>query len=138
MAKLYGEGMRARDIIKKNLKVMYFQFFILVLIAAFVIVLLPFVIPVLLPQYSEGVRAAQWIALLPVISSFTALNQIFNVTKKQKIFIVTLITGALFGTAFVLICIGVKGFDIVFFPQGLLFGVFIQQMLSLFFAFRIK
>jgi len=95
--------------------------------------LLPVIIPLLLPKYIDGIKAAQWMLFVPAVSSFGALNNIYNVVKKQKWYFVSLVTGALVGSLFVYFQIIHNGFYLEAFPQGLLIGTVIQQILSIYF-----
>jgi hypothetical protein len=68
---------------------------------------------------------------IPVVQSFGALNNIYNVVKKQMWYFISLVTGAVAGSIFVFLQVNQKGFSLEVFPQGLLLGNIIQQLLSL-------
>lgn len=138
MAIMYGQGKAPNEIMRLNLKPLFFQFFVMLTVALAGVLLLPVLIPWLLPKYIEGIPPAQWILFVAAITSFGSLNGIFNVIKQQKFYFFSLLTGAAIGTAYIYIRIVSSGFDLLIFPQGLLLGILIQQALSLFFAFRLK
>jgi O-antigen/teichoic acid export membrane protein len=138
MSKMYGEGKAPKEIILLNLKPLVFQFFVMLCICIIGILLLPVVIPLILPKYVEGILPAQWILVVPVIYSFGAVNNIFNVTGKQKLYFISLITGAVVGTLFIYLKLQAGGFSLLTFPQGMILGRLIQQAMSLYFAFKVE
>ena len=138
MAIMLGKGKSISYILKANLKPLFFQFFVILFIAISGVILLPIIVPVVLPKYADGVNAAQWMCFVPVVVSFGALNNIYNVVKRQKFYFFALITGAIMGTLFVFIQIKINGFYLVVFPQGLIIGKIVQQILGLSFIFRLK
>lgn len=138
MSIMFGEGKTPREIIRLNLKPLFFQFFVMLAVAITGAVLLPWVIPFLLPKYTEGIEAAQWIMFVPVILSFGAINNIFNATKQQKFYFIALITGAIIGTIFIIYRLSASEFDLLVFPQGMILGKLIQQTVAIFFAYRLK
>lgn len=133
MSVMLGEGKTISMIIQKNLKPLFFQFGLMLIIAIITSLLLPFIIPYLLPKYINGINAAQWMCFVPVVLSFGALNNIYNVVKKQKWYFISLLIGAVLGSVFVLIRIKQNGFYLEVFPQGLILGKLLQQTLSLLF-----
>lgn len=133
MSIMYGEGKSVSEIVKANIKPLIFQFGFMLLVAVAGCLLLPVIVPYILPKYVEGIRAAQWMMFIPVALSFGSINHIYNVTKKQQLYFVSLITGVIVGTAYIFIKYTISGFDLVIFPQGLLLGKIIQQLLSIFF-----
>jgi hypothetical protein len=86
----------------------------------------------------DGIKAAQWMVFVPVVQSFGALNNIYNVVKKQRWYFFSLITGALVGTAYIMLMYQKNGFELEFFPQGIIMGTAIQQLLSLLFLTRLN
>lgn len=133
MAIMLGEGKSIVQILKVNVKPLFFQFGVMLSVAIAGVILLPIVIPILLPQYVAGIEAAQWMVFVPAVQSFGALNNIYNVVKKQQWYFISLISGAFLGSLFILFQINQRGFYLEVFPQGLLIGKGIQQMMSLIF-----
>lgn len=136
MTTMFAQGSSVEKIIKGNLKVLLFQFGFLLVIAITTVLLLPILIPLILPKYMGGILAAQWMCFVPVAQTFDTLNNIYNVINRQKMLFVSLILGALFGIIYTIIRIRYNGFRLEFFPQGLLIGIIIQQILSLFFILK--
>ncbi len=137
MAVMLGQGKSVRYILRANVRPLYFQFGIMLFLAIIASVLLPHVVPILLPKYIGGIKAAQWVVFVPVVQSFGALNNIYNVVKKQGWYFFSLITGAIIGTSYILIFNYFNGFKLETFPQGLIIGIFFQQVLSLVFLRKI-
>lgn len=138
MSIMYGRGDAPGLIIKRNLKPLVFQFFVMLSVAIIGVIVLPIIIPVLLPRYVEGIGPAQWILFASVATSFGAINNIFNVTKQQKYYFIALIIGAVLGTLYVYFRLKGAEFDLLVFPQGYIIGKVVQQAIGIFFAFRLK
>ncbi len=133
MAVMLGEGNVVRDILKSNIKPLFFQFGIMLFIGIFAALLLPYIVPILLPKYVDGIKAAQWMVFVPVVQSFGALNNIYNVVKKQGWYMFSLVFGALIGTTYTLYFNSTIGLALEFFSQGMILGFVIQQFLSFIF-----
>lgn len=131
MSILFGEGKSVSHILKVNVKPLFFQFVIMLGVALIGVFLLPVFIPYLLPKYIDGIVAAQWMLFVPVAQSFGALNSIYNVVKKQTWYFVSLLMGAVIGSLYIFLQLHYRGFSLEVFPQGLVFGTVIQQILSL-------
>ena len=136
MAVMYGQGISASNIIKFSIKPLFYQFCLMLVLAVVGVYLLPFVVPVLLPKYIGGIKAAQWMLFIPVAQSFTALNSIYNVTKKQKWYMISLLFGVLLGSLFMFVQINAYGFRLEIFPQGLILGTIVQQISSIYFIYN--
>jgi O-antigen/teichoic acid export membrane protein len=138
MAIMLGQGVSVINILKQNVKPLFFQGGIMVSLGIVTAWLLPYIVPVLLPKYVDGIKAAQWMVFVPAVQSFGALNNIYNVVKKQGWYFFSLITGALFGTAYILLMYRANGFELEVFPQGIILGTAIQQFFSILFIFRLR
>lgn len=135
MAIQLGEGLGKNEILKQVKKPTIFQFSLLFVIAIIGSLLLPYIIPIILPKYVNGVAAAQWAFFIPVIQSLGLVNNYYNVVKKQKFYVISLVIGAIIGLGYVLFMLQLKGFNLVFFPQGIIIGSIIQIFLSVYFLF---
>ena len=138
MSIMLGEGKSVSQILRSNLKPLYFQFIFMLTIALIGFYLLPIVIPFILPNYVGGIEAAQYMLFVPVLRSFGSLNNIYNVLKKQRLYFFSLLTGALIGSLFILLKIYSQDFSLEFFPQGMLIGTGIQQVMSLSYITKLK
>ena len=131
MAIMYGEGKSAGEILKSNIRPLFFQLTILLFLAIISVLIMDPAINYFLPKYSSGIVAAKWMLFVPVAQSFGALSNIYNVVKRQFWYLVSLSTGAFVGSLFVYFQILHRGFHLEIFPQGILLGTIIQQILSL-------
>jgi len=130
MAIMLGEGKPVKKILSSNYKAVSFQFLVMLVIASLGCWLLPFIVPIILPKYVDGIRAAQWMLFVPVAQSLGALNNIYNVVKKQFWYFISLCSGAIVGSLYTYIRLK-HGFLLEIFSQGLFLGVAVQQILSL-------
>ncbi|HBS85003.1 MAG: hypothetical protein A2W91_07190 [Bacteroidetes bacterium GWF2_38_335] len=133
---MYGQGKSISYILKSHLKPMFFQFGVMMIIALIGVFLLPVAVPLLIPKYIDGIEAAQWMLFSPVMLSFGVLNNIYNVVKKQQLYFLSILIGVFIGSAYILLQLYFNGFNLVFFPQGMIIGKFLQQGLSLFFIYK--
>jgi len=136
MAIMLGQGEPISKIIKFSVKPLFFQFLLMLFLAIIGVYLLPIIVPMILPNYIDGILAAQWMLFIPVAQSFTSLNSIYNVLKKQKGYLISLLSGAFIGSLFMVIKLNYGEFRLEIFPQGLVIGTIIQQMLSILFIYR--
>ena len=133
MTIMLAEGKSIKAIIKSNVRPLFFQFCVVLFVSILGAILLSPSVDYLLPNYAGGVKAAQWMLFIPVAQSFGALNNIYNVVKKQFLFFISLITGVIVGSIFIFCQVYQYGFYLEFFTQGMLLGNVIQQLLSLVF-----
>ena len=136
MSIMLGQGEPISKIIKFSIKPLFFQFLLMLFLAIIGVYLLPIIVPIILPNYIDGILAAQWMLFIPVAQSFTSLNSIYNVLKKQKWYLISLLFGAFIGSLFMIIKLNYGGFRLEIFPQGLVIGTIFQQMLSILFIYR--
>jgi hypothetical protein len=131
MSRMYGEGKLLRNIYYSFRKAAYLQSAFIFGIAVLGTFIIPLVIPYLLPNYVNGIRAAQWMMFVPAVQSLGLMNNLFNVAKKQKWYFISLLAGAIGGTLYILIRLQLSNFDLVIFPQGLIIGALLQQILCM-------
>lgn len=135
MAIQLGKGYTKNKILSQVKKPTIFQFTLLFFIAIIGALLLPHIIPIILPKYSNGIAAAQWAFFIPVVQSLGLVNNYYNVVKKQKYYLISLLIGAMIGLSYVLLMLYYNKFDLVYFPQSIIIGSLIQISLSLYFLF---
>lgn len=133
MAIQSGKGLGKNEILSQVKKPTFFQFVLLLSVAIIGAIVLPYIIPLILPKYSHGIEAAQWAFFIPVIQSLGLVNNYYNVIKKQKYYLISLIIGALIGLGYVLLMLHFNEFDLVYFPQGIIMGSLVQITLSVYF-----
>jgi len=132
----YGSGKGVKDLLKLSTKPIFYTFIFLIPSIIIGWVLLPYFVDFVLPKYSEGVDAARWTLLLLLISIFGVNNCIFNVLKKQKDLLISLIIGIIAFLSTLFILYYTKGFSLVFFPQAMIVGKIVQLSIGYFFIFH--
>ena len=138
MSIMFGEGKQIDYILNRSLKPLAFQFILMLAVTITGALILPDIVDYLLPKYSPGIKAAQWAIFIPLVSSLGALNNIFNVVGKQKLYIAALTIGAIIGTAFVFVSIDILGFRLEIFSQGLVVGTLFQQLIAFTMLIKVK
>ena len=90
-----------------------------------------------IPEYVDAVPAMQWALLLPWINSFQPLNSIFNVVRRQDLYLAAIALGiAVFGGSLLLLV-----HDHVYlaaFPQAMLIGRAVFMVVSYLFVLRLQ
>lgn len=83
MAEQYGRGANIRGLLEATLKPLIIAAMVLAGMAVLAWFLIPLVVPTLLPNYTEGIQAAQWSLICPVVLCLAPVGNILNVLKKQ-------------------------------------------------------
>lgn len=135
MSIMLGQGEPISKIINFSIRPLFLQFLLMLFLAIIGVYLLPILVPIILPNYVDGILAAQWMLFIPVAQSFSSLNSIYNVLKKQKWYLISLLFGAFIGSSFMIIKLNYVGFSLEIFPQGLILGTIIQQIMSIAFIY---
>ena len=135
MSIMLGQGEPISKIINFSIKPLFLQFLLMLFLAIIGVYLLPILVPIILPNYVDGILAAQWMLFVPVAQSFSSLNSIYNVLKKQKLYLISLLSGAFIGSSFMIIKLNYVGFSLEIFPQGLVLGTIIQQIMGIAFIY---
>jgi O-antigen/teichoic acid export membrane protein len=131
MASMYGANISVSEIVKKNIRPAFFQFILVLIIAILSSLSLPYIVPALLPKYSSGIEAAQWMLFVPVVYSMGVMNNLFNVIRKMKEYTLALALGPIIGLSYIIINLNIlENFDLVIFPKGLILGGLCQQVIS--------
>lgn len=133
----FGQGISVSVIIKSNIKPLIFQFFIMLFICVIGYFLLPVAIPLILPNYIEGIGAAQWIIFIPLVQSFSAIGNIYATIKKMKFLFWSNVLAGIISLIYIFYTLKMFDFQLEFFAQGLLLGSFLQQFFMLFFIHKI-
>jgi O-antigen/teichoic acid export membrane protein len=130
MTIMYGQGKKLSEIVRLNIRPLYFQFGVLMFAGIAGAILLPILVPILLPKYTPGIYAAQWMMFVPAVMSFGSLLNIFGVINKMRPFIIANICGGIVSVLFAFAMIKLTGFQLVIFPQALILGKIVQQVMS--------
>ncbi|HEY3388742.1 MAG TPA: oligosaccharide flippase family protein [Prolixibacteraceae bacterium] len=133
MAFEYGAGKGVKELLKISLKPILFSFFVLLFSIAAGWYLIPFFVEWLLPKYIGGIEAARWTLFLLLASILGVNNSIFNVLKKQKDYLISLLIGIFAFIVLLVVLYYENGFSLVIFPQSMLFGKIIQLVIGYFY-----
>ncbi len=121
MAELFGHGGSMADLFRITIKPMLLCAACMVPLAAIAWWLVEPVTRLLVPKYIEAVPAMQWALLQPVIMCFAPINNVFNVTRQQKLYLAAILTGmAIYGISLMWLIQG--GLSLIVFPQAMLIG----------------
>jgi O-antigen/teichoic acid export membrane protein len=80
---------------------------------------------ILLPKYVGAVPAMQWALLPPLVTSLFLVNNVFNVVRRQDLYVIGILAGML-GYFVSLICLFDNGATVSRFPQAMLIGRGVQ------------
>jgi O-antigen/teichoic acid export membrane protein len=94
MAHRYGETGRASDLWRMGLRTGAAATLVGAGIGALIWIVVPALVRGFLPRYAPGIPAAQWAGLLGMAMGFFAPAHIFNVIKRQDLYIAGWIVGA--------------------------------------------
>lgn len=83
MSKAYGEGKKLKDIMLIPFKPFLISFGVYTILLFVGWSLLPYVVEFLLPNYVEGIHAAQWMFVVALVSAFGVFSNIFMVVQKN-------------------------------------------------------
>ena len=73
------------------------------------------------PNYAAAVPAMKWALLLPLVSSFQAVNSLFNVARRQDLYTAAIVIGMAFYGGSLLLLVR-HGTYLAAFPQAMLIG----------------
>jgi O-antigen/teichoic acid export membrane protein len=129
MAQEYGAGCTKRHLFKLTIKPMVATWAGLsVVVVAGWFAAEPLV-HLVIPQYVEAVPAMQWALLLPWVNSFQPLNSVFNVVRRQDLYLGALALG-IAGYAVSLLLLTRGTVRLAAFPQAMLVGRVIFMAVS--------
>lgn len=131
MAIMLGSGKSIKEILNFSKAPLLWLFIFLVFFSTFSALVVPTLISIFLENYSDAVSASIWILLIPIFLAFSPLNSIYNVMKKQKLYILALLSGIVLGTIYMITRIYLNGYSLEFVTQGILLGIIFQQIISL-------
>jgi O-antigen/teichoic acid export membrane protein len=90
----------------------------------------------IVPAYAEAIPAMQWSLLLAIVGSFQALNSLFNVARRQGLYMTAILLGmAVYGGSLMLLIS--DGVYLAAFPQAMLIGRAAYMLVSYFFISRL-
>jgi len=121
MAERYGHTERLDGLLRMALKPMLLTATGMVPIIAAGWWLVGPAVRILVPNFVDAVPAMQWGLLLPLVSSFSPINNVFNVVKRQDLYMVAILGGM--GTYLASLLWLVHGLaDLTDFPKAMFLG----------------
>jgi len=121
MAELFGRGASMGDLCRTAYKPMLLSAVCMVPLVAIAWWLVEPAARLIVPKYVEAVPAMQWALLQPVLMCFAPINNVFNVIRKQKLYLAAILCGmAVYGVSLMWLIRG--GVSLVAFPQAMLIG----------------
>lgn len=130
MAFEFGSGKGINELMRISFKPILYVFIFLIPSVLIAWYILPFAIELLLPKYMNGIETARWTMLLLPVAIWGVNNNIFNVVKKQKDLLFSIIAGMVVFTVALLGFYRIKGFSLVIFPQAMLIGKATQLLIA--------
>ncbi len=95
MSKAYGEGKKLKEIMLIPFKPFLISLGVYTILLIIGWPLLPYVVEFLLPNYVDGIPAAQWMFVVALVSAFGVFSNIFMVVQKNHHRLVGFILGIL-------------------------------------------
>ena len=94
-------------------------------------IIIPSFVEILLPKYIPGIAAAQWAAFIGLSTGFSVFNTIYNVIRRQDIYLVSLAIGlAVFWSMWFLLTRSLGKPEIVSAVQAMLMATLIMSVAS--------
>lgn len=119
MAQSWGKTRRFKDMINIALKPAIAGFCINVVLVIGGWFLLPYFIKLVVPNFTEGVTAAQWSLVVGLVSIFSVFSNIYMVVQRNMLRMVGYLTGFICWLCYLFIAYQIKGFSIQMFPQAM-------------------
>jgi O-antigen/teichoic acid export membrane protein len=121
MAQQYGRTENVRDLIRMTVKPMLLGAAGMIPLILVAWLLVGPAVRLVLPNYVEAIPAMQWALLIPLTSCFGQVNHVFNVVRRQGLYVIAILCGmgCYLGSLAWLLNDGVS---LVAFPQAMLAG----------------
>ncbi len=137
MAEQYGRGCSKRALVRITWKPMVATAAGLALVVVAGWFAIGPLVRLIIPKYADAVPAMQWALLLPFINSFQPLNSIFNVVRRQDLYIASIALGiAAYGGG--LIALLHNEVQLTAFPQAMLIGRVVFMATCYLFVWRLQ
>ncbi len=137
MAEQYGRSSRLSPLVEIARKPMLFTLAGLIPLVAVAWVAVGPLVRILIPNFVDAVPAMQWALLIPLISSFQPLNSLFNVVRRQDLYIASIALGMIVYGGSLLLLIHDQ-VSLTAFPQAMLIGRVAYMLLSYYFIARLS
>ena len=122
MSSAYGSGMSILNLLKIPLKLVLLVLGINLLILLIGWNLLPTLVESFLPNYSQGVEAAQWMLFVSLIGSLLIFSNVYMVIKKNQMRLISYLLGIMTWFLYIQFSSISEVTDIVVFSQALFVG----------------
>jgi O-antigen/teichoic acid export membrane protein len=138
MAEEYGRSSELTRLVEIARKPMLLTFAALIPLVAIAWVAVGPLMRILIPNFADAVPAMRWALLIPLASSFQPLNSLFNVIRRQDLYMAAIAFGmAVYGGSLLLFAKN-GPVSLTAFPQALLIGRAAYLLLSYYFIGRVK
>jgi O-antigen/teichoic acid export membrane protein len=121
MAEQYGRKENIRDLIRIAKKPIIITVAGMVPIIGFCWLVVDPVVRIILPKYLGAVPAIKWSLLIPFVSSFAPINNVFNVVRRQVMYFTAIIIGMVAYICSLMWLIR-GGPTLIAFPQAMIIG----------------
>lgn len=135
MAAQWGTGATVKLLVKSARRPIIMASGIFFISIPFAWWILPIFVESVLPNYMEGVNAAQWMLLVGFLGLFTVFGNIYNVIKNQKDRLKMFILGISGWAVTVVVIYYIQGYSLVIFPKAMVVAYLIMLAVN---AFHIK
>lgn len=98
--------------------------------------LLPAFVDGFIPNYKEGVEAAQWMLVVGGLSLTGAYANVYNVVKDQKNRLINYLSGIFTWLICVLILYDIRGFQLVIFVQSMVAALVVMMILNFWYVWK--
>lgn len=129
MAELFGRGASIFDLCKLTFKPMLLSAICMAPLSVLAWWMVEPVTRLIVPQYIDAVPAIKWALIQPVIACFSPINNIFNVIRKQKLYLYAILCGIIFYGVSLMLLISANT-SLIVFPQAMLIGYTIFIVVS--------
>ncbi len=136
MAERFGKNAKTNDIIRMGLKVVPYMLLITLPIVVIGWVTLPPFVKWLLPKYVDAVPASQWTLIIILVTSFQPIVNIFNIVKRQDMYITAIIVGMVTTYLSIYLMAQTK-VTLVIFPIGMIYGRIAYLIVCYYFVWRL-
>ena len=131
MANQWGQGKNLEQLFKLALKPVVLGALLFAVVIPIGWMVLPYFVTQLMPNYTGGIVAAQWMMVAGFISLFNVWTNIYNVVNHQKHKLYSFLCGMAGWLLSLGLLYNLKGFSLEIFPQAMALGFFVILVYNL-------
>ena len=131
MANQWGQGKNLEQLFKLALKPVVLGALLFAVVIPIGWMVLPYFVTQLMPNYTGGIVAAQWMMVAGFISLFNVWTNIYNVVNHQKHKLYSFLCGMAGWLLSLGLLYNLKGFSLEIFPQAMAVGFFVILVYNL-------